>query len=360
MSFAFRSTRTSAVCLLTLIPSLALAPAANAHHPGGPGNTGGAGPINTISASTLPQGKVVAGIVVDYLKLDELSDATLKDAAEHGGDHDDDHGGSVHSLGTLGSAALSAAYGITDDLMVSIRLPYVWRTDIREGELEDGEPEAHLHGDADGIGDLTALAQWRVLNNTASGTQAAVLLGFAAPTGKTNDTDIDGEVFEAEFQPGTGAWAGLFGLALTQKVGRWSFDASVLYAAVTEGTQSTDVGDRFYYNAAASYRVFGAQASGPMYAGAHDHSKHAHAEPQTGLALDLILEVNGEWKDELTVNGDADRNTGGNVVYIAPGARISKGNVSAFASVGVPVVNDFNGLQAESEVRVVSGVSIGF
>src|SRR5262245_16768607 len=38
-----------------------LSPAALAHHPGGIGNAQGAGPINTISATTLEQGQSVAG-----------------------------------------------------------------------------------------------------------------------------------------------------------------------------------------------------------------------------------------------------------------------------------------------------------
>jgi hypothetical protein len=345
-------------CSTTMLVILTSAPSF-AHHPGGPGNTGGAGPINTISATTLPQGKGVVGIVVDYLALGELSDRTLIRAAEEAGAAGEEHAG-VHSLNSIVSPSLNLAYGVTTDLTVSLRLPYVMRTDVREGEIEDGEPEAHVHGDAQGIGDLTALAQWRFFNNRGSGTDAAVLLGVTAPTGKTDDTDNDGERFDAEFQPGTGAWYGLFGLALTQRVGAWSFDASVLYTASTEGTQSTDLGDRFHYNAAASYRLIGGQAGGPMYAGAHDHSAHSHSEPTNGPAFDLILEFNGEWQDEQEEAGEVDGNSGGHVLYIAPGARVSMGTVSAYASVGIPIVNDLNGLQSEPDVRVVSGVTVGF
>ena len=48
---------------------------ASAHHPGGAGNVGGAGPINTISATTLDQGQSVAGLVIDYTSLKTLTDA---------------------------------------------------------------------------------------------------------------------------------------------------------------------------------------------------------------------------------------------------------------------------------------------
>jgi len=35
---------------------------AEAHHPGGGGNTGSGGPINTISASTLAEGQIAAAV----------------------------------------------------------------------------------------------------------------------------------------------------------------------------------------------------------------------------------------------------------------------------------------------------------
>ena len=46
----------------------------------------------------------------------------------------------AHSIGTIRSASLSAAYGVTDDFTVSVRIPCVQRTDIREGH------HAHLPG----------------------------------------------------------------------------------------------------------------------------------------------------------------------------------------------------------------------
>src|ERR1044072_3992856 len=95
----------------------------------------------------------------------------------------------------------SAAYGITDDFMVSVRAPYVLRTDIREGH------HAHLaggvvnntvdyRGDSAGFGDVTFLGQYRFINNRATRTEAAFLFGVKAPTGATNRVDVLGELFE--------------------------------------------------------------------------------------------------------------------------------------------------------------------
>jgi hypothetical protein len=40
--------------------------------------------------------------------------------------------------------------------------------------------------------------------------------------------------------------------------------------------------------------------------------------------------------------------------------RFSKDNWSSYLSVGIPITNDLNGIQAELEVRVVTGVAITF
>jgi hypothetical protein len=139
-----------------------------------------------------------------------------------------------------------------------------------------------------------------------------------------------------------------------------------------KGAYETNLGDRFQYNLAVSYRLAGyLSGSGPMYAGAlpapmyHGGPKgqgHTHVEPMapTGPALDLVLELNGEWHDQQKVAGITDANSGGNVVYLSPGVRLTSGKMSAFASVGVPVINQMNGFQVEPDWRLLTGVSVGF
>src|SRR3954468_8983073 len=300
------------------IITLTLVAPAKAHHPGGTSNASEAGPIYTIPATTLEQGRVATFVVYEFIRLNNLDNFTLATAA---GQHQH-----VHSIGTISSAAIGAAFGITDDLMVSARLPYVERTNIREGA------HTHLHeggvvnsvadrGSADGVGDMTVLGQWRFFNNQASGTQAAVLFGLKALTGRTRVCDRQGERFETEFQPGSGSYDPLAGLALSQRFGgRWSFDTNVLYVFANKGAQRTNLGDRFQYNAALSYRLFGSGAeevrgveAGPSAAYMHagqDHTpatRHEHRHEHTPdhvhshelevplvpqLAIDAVLELN--------------------------------------------------------------------
>jgi hypothetical protein len=352
--------------------ALLLAQPAFAHHPSGVGSTGGAGPINTISASPLDKGETAASITFEWIKFDPLSNAFLADfGAAHG------HDVHVHSLSSILAPAISVGYGITADFTISARLPVVVRTDIKEAthvHPGGGAPAlgaVDFLGDSAGIGDLSLLGQYRFYNNWTTQTELALLLGVKAPTGLTNRHTDTGELFDAEFQPGSGSWDGLFGLAATKRIGPWSFDANVLYVLATEGTQGTDLGDRFLYNAAVSYRLLqGASAAAPMKLGALPDpmwhggpSTHQHSHMQeafTGPALDLVVELNGEWHAKEVQSGVTDSNSGGNTLYLAPGLRFSKDNWSSYVSVGLPIINDLNGIQAEPEIRVVTGLSVTF
>ena len=85
--------------------------------------------------------------------------------------------------------------------------------------------------------------------------------GVKLPTGRTNERDRQGERFETEFQAGSGSTDVLAGLALTQRLGgAWALSSNILYQFVNTGAQRTNLGDRFFYNAAITYRLFGSPA----------------------------------------------------------------------------------------------------
>jgi hypothetical protein len=199
-----------------------------------------------------------------------------------------------------------------------------------------------------------------------------LLFGAVLPTGDTSVATAVGGPFEAEFQPGSGAWSGLLGAAFTRRFGAWSFDTNVLYQFTSEGVQDVNLGNRFLYNAAISYRISGGffGSSGlvsaglpePMYHGGPKKANHSHehgASPsQNGPALDLVLELNGEWHDRQS--GEHGFHSGGSTLYLSPGVRLSIDRWSGFVSVGVPIINDLNGIQPEAEWRVLTGVAVGF
>ena len=81
---------------------------------------------------------------------------------------------------------------------------------------------------------------------------------------------------------------------------------------------------------------------------------HAH------VALDALLEINGEWHDKQRTAGVADPNSGGNTIFVSPGLRLTVENWSSYVPVGIPIVNDYNGVQATPTWRVLAGVSAVF
>lgn len=80
------------------------------------------------------------------------------------------------------------------------------------------------------------------------------------------------------------------------------------------------------------------------------------AAPQSHVALDALLEINGEWM----TTGVSDPNWGGNTIFISPGLRLTVDNWSSYVLVGIPIVNDYSGVQATPAWRTLVGVSAVF
>ena len=75
----------------------------------------------------------------------------------------------------------------------------------------------------------------------------------------------------------------------------------------------------------------------------------------------MVVELNGDSRQRVDINGESEEHTGGHTLYISPGFRVGLSHsVSLFTSVGIPVVNDLNGLQSEPDYRVIGGMSVTF
>lgn len=316
----FRRRSFLVVIIVALFSGTALA-----HHPTGGAGLGQAGPIRTASATTLPQGTFSFGMQAEYIDLDNFSDSQLLGFAQQGKD--------AHTADSVFHNILSVGYGVTDNLTVILMMPYAQVNNIREAH-SDEPGEIHLHGDAKGFGDLTVMGQYRFLK-TDNNFESALFFGLKVPTGKTNDKDIHGETFEAEFLPGTGAWNPIIGIGATKRSGNLSLDANIQYTFGTQGTQFTNLGDIFNYNAAVSYRALSGS-----------------------IAWDLILEANGDWKEKQEIREKKDPNSGGNTLFLSPGMRLISGKkFSTYLSVGIPVLQDMNGIQDDTKYKALFGIN---
>ncbi|MFT4584986.1 MAG: hypothetical protein ACI8XZ_004751, partial [Gammaproteobacteria bacterium] len=211
--------------LIRLVCSAVAFGAANhvvfADHPSIVSGSERGGGLNTISTSSLRAGEWVVGLRSEVINNDPFSNAELAGFAAAGEE-------GIHATDEVVSAAATLVYGVTDNLDLSARIPWIARNNIREGEIEDGEADAHGHGDSEGIGDLTMLANYRIFAREDA--EVSVQGGWKMPTGKTRVSDR-GERLETEFQPGSGSWDFLIGGALSQTFTHISLYANLLYNA---------------------------------------------------------------------------------------------------------------------------------
>jgi len=313
-----------------------------ADHPSVGLSTGNASAILTTSAKTLPKGKWSVGFQAEYNDNNVISDTRLISNTEANEDSD------VHSISTVKQFSLNFATGITDNFTLALQIPYVERGNILEAELDedDGEIEIEELGDSEGIGDVRLFGQYRFIHNETQKTSVAALFGLKIPTGSTNEESPE-EKLDAELQPGSGSWDPFVGLAYSKRWDKLSFDSNATYQLVTEGTQDTDLGDFIGLNTAVSYRI-------------NSEHGHSHQQTHTDFQWDLILELNGEWREREDVDRETNNDSGGLLAFVSPGLRVSANGFSAALSVGIPVVVDLNGLQSRPQYRVLANTSIAF
>jgi hypothetical protein len=303
---------------------------------------GTAAPIITQSAITLPVGMWATGIVTNYTSYDSASDAQLLSLKNNA--VDDAHG-DVHSLSGFFQPSVFAAYGVTDNLTLGLRIPYTMRFNVRSpSEPEDEDmPVTTVDklGDSTGFGDVRLFGQYRFFNTADNLNNLAFLFGLKTPTGRTAVKTNQGNVFEIHHQPGSGSWDPSMGFAFSRVMGSFSLDSSLLYTVATTGAQNTELGDSFEYNVALSY-AFGAPVRNAFFASSNN-------APWTA-----ILELNGEWRGKQKTDGQSDPNSGGHTLYISPGVRFSGGKSwNTALSIGAPIVTDYNGYQTPPDYRII-------
>jgi hypothetical protein len=348
-----RSTRVSA-----LLTALILAPPALAH-----GDHGGGG------GTILPPGITLISFEYDQVRFRPISDARLVDLSAQERN--------AHSLREIAVPSISIGYGLTRDLTIGLRAPYLANRGIRETGEDPLAPDIAARGGVYGFGDVSLTATYRLSHDANSGFDTAVIFGVKAPTGRNDAVDKSGVLFETEHQPGTGSWDGLFGATLTKQAGPFTLTGNALFMLSGPGDQLTNQGDRLTYSLSASYRMWtsslaspsamrlGGSFDGMMHHGGVDHSAAGHTQVHTPgrvdeLALDVSLGLNGFWSGQQQIAGVRDDNTGGNLLLITPGLRLSTDRWAGFVNVGLPVVRDLNGIQSDPKWQLSTGVSVQF
>jgi hypothetical protein len=319
-----------------LVPLLVLgASTARADHEAVQMSQTAGGPIVTISATTLPAGRWAFSTRLEYLKSSSLSDEDLLAEASLGRH--------AHSLDALLVPSFAVAHGVTDQVTVGVSMPYVLRRGLREAHLEGATTELHDHGTAEGLGDLTVLGQFKLTRDELQ--DIAVLVGVKAPTGDTERAD-EGVTLDPSDQPGSGSWDPLLGVSWTELTTSGSVDANVLVRLATDGNDQFNLGHLLQFNFAVTYLALS--------------SREREEDGSLGSTrLLLVGEANLERREPQTQHGEELANTGGTVVFLSPGVRLSSAHRWTLGiSAGIPVLRELNGIQSKTGFRILASLGI--
>lgn len=292
---------------------IALATSVFAHH-GVPsislsGVEGPGAPIETTSSVTLPEGSLLA-----YMKLDHAKYKTYTSA------RDGETESSSYFMYGLG-------YGFNSYFSAYMFVPYYTKSGddaFSTSDFHDVSFQGVLGFKYDDGFILTPkneslddLEDWHF---TAS-------FSFTLPTGNSNKTMPDGSLIDAGMQTGFGEPSFMFGVSATKWLGNdWTLVADTSYNTFLENKYSDGskmrFGDEIRVNGAVSYMLY--------------------SKPASRLRLDFNMEANYLYLGRDVENGSAANATGGEMVYLTPGARLSYKTTSVAVGVKLPTWTNLN------------------
>jgi len=292
---------------------IALATSVFAHH-GVPsislsGVEGPGAPIETTSSATLPEGSLLA-----YMKLDHAKYKTYTSA------RDGETESSSYFMYGLG-------YGFNSYFSAYVFVPYYTKSQddaFSTSDFHDVSFQGVLGFKYDDGFILTPkneslddLEDWHFTTS----------FSFTLPTGNSNKTMPDGSLIDAGMQTGFGEPSFMFGVSATKWLGNdWTLVADTSYNTFLENKYSDGskmrFGDEIRVNGAVSYMLY--------------------SKPASRLRLDFNMEANYLYLGRDVENGSAANATGGEMVYLTPGARLSYKTTSVAVGVKLPTWTNLN------------------
>ncbi len=291
----------------------------------GPATAGGGS--NTQSGETLKRGQLAIETRFEFTEFEHLSQAEI-DAGAAAAEHFD----------YLDSSLLttqSFSYGVTNDVQLGIALGYYAAFHPRQAELEGTDTEI-VSFNPDGLTDLWLTSKWRFHKSRAG--NFAIFGGVKFPTGRDNVRNSHGERVEPAATAGSGAVDGMIGLAYSRWLtSRLALDASVQYI-IRGKAHDFRLGDRLDGGVTLAYRL----------------TPDIQRYPQTSV----FLETNVRHLFRNEEEGESDPNSGGTVLFLSTGIRVGfSKHFAVTLAPQVPVVQDLNGRQLETEAKVVATFS---
>ncbi len=289
------------------------------------GSQGGLKGQSAFSAQTQKKNQFSLGFLFEYQDWEHNDPVEAHELHEEGRD--------AHSRKSDSLYNAVIGYGITDNLTLTLQFPYVVR-ETRQVEDHDflGQSER-----SSGQGDAIAFGQYRFYDKLFG---ATAILGLKAPTGRTSETDKQGEKFEPEEQPGTGSTDFLFGIALNKVFDRFTVDGSVLYQLKESGTQDYRFGNIIRTNLMGAYTI-----------------KERGEYP----GVQLLAGVNAQFADKDHQNTKKIRDTGGTTVFFSPGLSSQlTDRLNSSATIMLPVLQNLGRDHQEVDYNILLSIGYSF
>lgn len=305
-----------------------LAGTAMADH--GPGTSGGG--VGTPSGETMKPGKFSISLREDFTEFKDLSDGEITRKATRAGDID------LLDRSYLTSVAVS--YGVIENFQVGLAIGYYDAVKAREAEFDPGTGETEMVTfNPDGWTDLWLTGKYRFYHGPLG--HIAVLGGVKFPTGRNNVHNSEGERVEPSATAGSGAYDGAIGLAYSRFLTKQlTMDAGAQYTIRGEADDFR-LGDRIDAGLAVAYRLM--------------------EDIEKPFQPSVFAELNFRHLNKSEEDGDKDPNTGGSVLFVTPGVRARFGpNLSLTVAAPIPVYQDLNGEQLETDFKVLGELSLEF
>lgn len=230
-------------------------------------------------------------------------------------------------------------YGATERLALSLTIPYL------DKELKFTESGLRRKRHDSGIGDITLLGKYRIYTKDYPGktSRLSVTGGIKLPIGEDDEEDSLGRLPQ-DLQLGSGSFDPIIGTAYTWQTLSSEFDMDFAYKFNTEGANDFESGDLLKYNIAYQRRIWPFEL------------------PEKGVyaQFNLVLELNGNYQKRNKSAGTKIPDSGGHSIFLSPGLQYVTERFILEGSIQLPVIQDLNGSQLETDYIITAGTRITF
>ena len=210
-------------------------------------------------------------------------------------------------------------YGWTSRLSSVVGLPLIHR----EVDRESGDDNSV------GVGDINLIARYQLWKRLAflESRSWTALAGVQAPS---KDDPFS-----------SGSWNIVIGTVYSWRQRRNGADVDAVYRMNTENEAGTKAGNRLFYDFVYQYRVSPGEYSS-----------------STRRTLTGLVEVNGEYAQEVELHGETLQETDGHQVFLGPGVVLSGVRGRLELGIQIPIVRSGGHNSEDDDFRLVAGFTV--